>query len=67
MKYALGDVVYLKSASASGGVPGTVVECLEADGVRPDRYQVLLQSRDGAALSKFEAPEFVLVGEEAAQ
>lgn len=66
MKFALGNVVYLKSAWASGGVPGVVVDCHEADGVRPDRYDVLMQSRDGAALNKFEAPEFTLIGEDEA-
>lgn len=67
MKYQLGEVVYLKSAWASGGVPGTIVESAEEDGVRPDRYQILLQSRNGEMLSKFEAPEAILISEDEAQ
>lgn len=63
MKFAPGDVVYLKSAYVSGGVPANVMECHEATETDHEKYDLLVQSRDGESLCSFTAPVFVLIGE----
>lgn len=69
MKFAKGDVVYLRSAYVSGGVPAVVTECHEGEPAdkkftgTPERYDLLLQSRDGQSLATFSAPVHILCGQ----